>query len=325
MTDTQPTQTLPPTPPPTTPDKKNDSRWSFSIWRLVIGLLIVLFGAQLLAQNYGWDWSINLDITRLWPIVLILIGISMITKGHVISTVVGSVLAMSVIGIAAVIVITQPNTISRESYNRTIEVAKEITATSAEYTLDLGAADIEVTGGANNALSGNYESNVGELDLGSRLEGAKQKISIGTKNERRSWIWLGGFKNDLSLKLPNDLPLELDIDSGAANLNLDFSTVQTREVTIDAGASSIDLTVGDLLETQRMTISSGASSIDVAIPKTITGVRLNLDAGLSGKTLPSEFKKISDELYETVDYGTADKKLDLSIDAGASSINITWK
>lgn len=313
-------------PTPThSPEKKSERRWSFSIWRLVVGLLIVLFGAQLLAQNYGWDWSVNLDITRLWPVVVILVGLSMITKGRVISAVVGSVLALSVIGIAAIVVMTQPSAVSRQTFDRTIAVDRDAAATSGTIKLDLGAADIDIRGGAAGLVNGRFVSNLGDLDLDTLLSGTDQRVTITTTNEHRGWPWFGNWKNDLDLRLTNDLPVRLDIDSGAASLTLDFTAVKTESVTIDAGASSITLTVGDQLDRQDFNLSSGASSIDVTIPKTVTGVRLNLDAGLSGKTLPSEFKKISDELYETTDYASAAKKLDLTIDAGASSIDIVWK
>jgi hypothetical protein len=132
------------------------------------------------------------------------------------------------------------------------------------------------------------------------------------------------MRNTLDIKLNNQLPVDLNIDSGAASLNLDLRTVMVKNLTVDAGASSIDLKLGDLVDASMVVVKSGASSINVAIPKTVDGVRVKIDAGLSGKNVPSALKDKGDGLYETDGYAEAKKKLDLSIDAGASSIDITW-
>lgn len=335
MTDTSPKPTSTSKPPPTTqaipshplpPEHKPPSR-GFNVWRMVIGLIVVLFGVQLLASNYGWNWAVNIDFERLWPVIIVLVGISLLSRGHAINRTVGVILTLAVIALVTALVITKPAVTSREEIRRDIAVAKEATATSSRLTLDMGAASVTVRGGSDQAATGTFTSTISDLSTTSRLEGTEQRIDLSTtklNNAGTGWLWFGHMRNTIDLKLNDQLSNDLSIDSGAASLDLDLRTVALKRLTVDAGASSINLKLGDTVELNTTVIKSGASSIDVTIPTTVDGVRVKIDAGLSGKTVPSEFKDRGDGLYETDGYAAAKKKVDLSIDAGASSIDINW-
>lgn len=295
------------------------------MWRMVIGLLIVLFGLQLLASNYGWDWMINVDFEQLWPVIIVLIGISLLSKGHVINRTVGAVLTLAVIAMVALLVISKPTVTNREEIRRDISIAKEATAASSRVTIDMGAASVTVRGGSNQAVSGTFVSTIADLSTQSRLDGAEQRIDLTTnKLGNAGWSWFWKMRNTLDIKLSDQLPIDLSVDSGAASLDLDLRTVMAKSLTVDAGASSIELKLGDLVDSNTTVIKSGASSINVDVPKTVDGVKLKIDAGLSGKNIPAVLKDKGDGRYESEDYAAAKKKIDLSIDAGASSIDVTW-
>ena len=49
-------------PVPKTPEvEPKPRRHRVSVWRLGIGLCVVLFGLQLLANNFGWQWLVAVD------------------------------------------------------------------------------------------------------------------------------------------------------------------------------------------------------------------------------------------------------------------------
>lgn len=324
----------PPTPSSLTPtpvkptvinNKHPQHHRGFSVWRMGIGLLVVLLGLQLLAMNYGWDWAVNFDLGRLWPAIIILIGISMLSKGHAINRIVGMVLTLAVIAMVAILMTAKPAATNREDIHRDISVDKEATATSAYVALDMGAASVAVSGGSDQAASGTFTSTVADLSTESRLDGTVQRINLmSNRRENTGWSWFWKMRNTIDLKLNHQWPIDLNIDSGAASLDLDLRTLMAKNLTVDAGASSIELKLGDLVDSNTTVIKSGASSIDVDIPKTVDGIKLKIDAGLSSKNVPSAFKDRGDGLYETDGYVDAKKKVDLTIDAGASSIDVSW-
>ena len=96
----------------------------------------------------------------------------------------------------------------------------------------------------------------------------------------------------------NPAPLwDLDFDVGAAELRLDLVPYRIRELTVDCGASSVKLTLGDRAEWTRVRIDAGASSVRLQVPEHC-GCRVETDAGLSSKRLP-EFSRVADGVYET--------------------------
>lgn len=316
-----------PSPVPKVPDVKPKSqRHRVSVWRLGIGLCVVLFGLQLLANNFGWQWLVAVDLWRLWPVVIILVGISIVAKGHIFHSVVGGVLSLAVVAVVIGILVTNPSNAEPTEIRRDIAVARETQATSAAVTVDMGAASVHVSGSGEQAASGNFTSTVTDLTTTSRLDEDVQRVDFTTVSRHdRGWMWLRSPRNTLNLQLQSNVPTDFSIDSGAANLDLDFREILARRIDIDAGASRIDVKLGDAAALVAMVVQSGASSIDVYVPKAITGVRVSLDAGLSGKTIPAEIRSRSEGVYETDGYETAEKKVDLSIDAGASGITIHWE
>lgn len=88
----------------------NQNKKVFNIGRFFVGLAIIFFGLALLAQNAGWVNinTLNLSWSNLWPVFLILIGLSMLSSRGVIGTVVGILFALLVL-LATVILILIPS------------------------------------------------------------------------------------------------------------------------------------------------------------------------------------------------------------------------
>lgn len=320
MPDTPTPPPIPITPPPAPPHRDQPTqRTNFSLWRFSFGLLIILFGLSLLAQQFGWTWFLPEDVWKLWPIFIILAGLSLLTRDSVLSTVIAVILGLAIV--AGSISLTAIGTFDRSTTTEPITIAAEPTAAAADIRLNMGAAKITVGGGATHLVDGTFTSSLTDLDTRSTLSGTTQMVDL-TMDRSQSWWW-GGVKNALDLDLTKDLPLTLDVNTGATDLNLDLTDVQATDVNIDSGASSIKLTLGDRLDSSRAAINAGASSITMAIPKTV-GVTLSLDAAVSRKTLP-DFVKQGDSRYVSTNFAASAKKLDLRITAGASSITVDWQ
>lgn len=311
----QPTPPTPSTPPPA--PKPRTPAWNFNPWRFAIGLFIILFGLSLLAQQFGWNWIAPEAVWKLWPVFIILIGASMLVKGRMAGTIVGLVMVAIVAG---VFLLGSLGSWNAATHTQTISTAREATATAATISVNLGAAKITIRGGATDLASGSYVTSGDDLRITRSLDGTTQRVAFD-QSSLRGWMWMHSVKNDLNLQVTNDLPLSFTIDSGAADVNLDLTGVQATNVDLNAGASSVNLTLDDVVAKNETSIDSGAATLNIRVPRDV-GLRADIDGGASSKNLPSELKKISDGKYETDGFLTAEKTIDLSVDAGASSITI---
>ncbi len=84
---------------------ENQYKKPLNIGRFFVGLAIVLIGLVLLAQNSGWiDMrGLNINFADLWPVIIILIGLSMLSSGSVLGTIIGILFAVIVFAITAIL------------------------------------------------------------------------------------------------------------------------------------------------------------------------------------------------------------------------------
>lgn len=198
---------------------------------------------------------------------------------------------------------------------------KEIGSIESEISLKTGASSVSVSAGSDDLVSGFFESKTDSLKTISFLDGEIDRISMETER-RLSW-WVGAPANNFNINLSKDTPVSFKIDSGASKLNLDLSEVLLKNLLIDSGASKIDLILGDKMDSTKVKMKIGASSASISLPKTV-GVKIVFNGGLSGKNFV-DFKQVGEGIYESNDYVSAEKKIDIDIDSGVSSLLVDWR
>ncbi|MFA6553457.1 MAG: toast rack family protein [Patescibacteria group bacterium] len=319
------------TPEPQTPPKETvkeihhhhyPEKTRFQFGRIVVGLIIIFVGVVYLAQANGWaGLNVNLDWDRLWPLIIVFIGLSMLGGKGWMSGTIGIIITIAILAIAALLIFTPANGTNTSVTTDTIAIAKDAAATSATVEIKAGAGTLNIKGGATDLVNGTLESNVTKATTESSLNNSIQTVTI--KEDSISWHGVGHKTNALDLMLTETLPITLSLDTGAMSINLDLKQVNAEAITINTGASSMDLALGDIPALTRLTIDGGASSFNISLPEGV-GAKITIDAGLSSKNFPN-FKKIDENNYETENYSTAQKKIDMDLDVGVSSINLNWR
>ncbi|MFA5013256.1 MAG: GerMN domain-containing protein, partial [Candidatus Paceibacterota bacterium] len=95
-----------------------------------------------------------------------------------------------------------------------------------------------------------------------------------------------------------------------------------KSVNVEAGAATLNLKLGSRADVNNVSIGSGASTINVSVPYGV-GVKVNLEAGLSTTNL-NNLVKIDDNNFESSDYDTATKKINIVLRLGAATFNLNW-
>jgi hypothetical protein len=325
----EPQQPKEPTPAPEEKPKEtikeihhhyHDRRGGINFGRLAFGIILVFIGVVYLAQTTGWiNVNINFDWWKLWPLIIIIIGLSMLSGRGWLSGTIGLVVLIAILIIVGLLLFS--NNAAPVSYDKTITITKEATATTATIDIKAGAGTLKIGNGSEQLVAGTFESNVTNLTTNSTLDGTNQTVNL--KEDGYTWHTFGNHVNNLDVSLYKDIPLKLTVSSGAMDMNLDLADLMAESVNIDTGASSMKLALGDKVTNSIVSIDAGASSLTFSLPKTV-GVKFTIDSGLSSKNLP-DFNKIDEKHYQTNGYDAAQKKIDINLKMGVSSLSVTWR
>jgi hypothetical protein len=112
---------------------------------------------------------------------------------------------------------------------------------------------------------------------------------------------------------------DIRLDISATTATLDFSKFKVEQLHLDAGASSIDLRLGNLADKLNVFIDAAAATIDIELPKDV-GCEIYCNNRL-GKAHFDGFIKKGDAM-RTDNFDTASKKVYINLDSGVSSIDV---
>jgi hypothetical protein len=91
-------------------------------------------------------------------------------------------------------------------------------------------------------------------------------------------------------------------------------------VDIDGGASKISLKLGAKSSYTKVTIDAGASGIDIEVPFE-SACEIKTNTVLSSRNIDG-FNKISDGLYQTPNFSDAASQIIIEIDAAVSGVEV---
>ncbi len=291
----------------------------FDLMRTFAGLMAILIGFAYFLKALGLI-VFNFNIFSLWPLIIIFFGLSLLSKRNIVSDVVGIVTMLLVLFVIFFSMFSvQINDITTKT--TPIDVGIDQGVIKAKIGITTGAGNIDISGEENIRLvSGNLVSNIMDLTVSSKTEENIQSVLI-VPFEKQSFL-KDDPRNDFSLNINNTLPIDFVFQGGAANLNFDLRKVLAENINIDTGASKLDLKLGNIVSSN-VKINAGASSINITLPKDV-GVMLTIESGLSSKTLNGLVME-NEKVYKTPDYDLKDKKINIDISMGMTSLNIDWE
>ena len=103
-------------------------------------------------------------------------------------------------------------------------------------------------------------------------------------------------------------------------MNFDFSEYKVSELDVNGGACNFDIKLGDLYGTTNVDIETGVSDIKIGIPSS-SGCRIECETVLSHKDFTG-FDKKSGNVYETSNYLTANKHVNIKLEGAISGFEI---
>lgn len=292
------------------------------IFRLFFGLVFLIVGFGFLAQKFDFIPGLNIDMSEIlsfWPILIVLVGLSILSRGTWLGSLLSMIITLGIVVLLAFYLILPGSPKAIETF--VFDIPKQENVKRAEILVNASASIIDIGGGAVGLASGSLESNVSTLktdyDTDTGVQNARIKMDGNISGLR------GKMSNTLNIKLSEEIPLSVNMESGASSIKIDSSNLILENFTLKTGASKVVLALGDKAENASVIIKSGVSSIEISTPKSV-GARIEVKGALSQKNFV-DFKRVRESIYETDDYGTSAKKIIIVLEAGVSSMSVIRK
>lgn len=162
-----------------------------------------------------------------------------------------------------------------EGFSTSSERVEAEDATEVEASIDMGAGELEVSGDADALMEGEFEFSRAswEPEVEYEVSGGTGRLRVKTPTDNISFP-PGNTRYVWDIALGGDLPLELAVNMGAGEADLDLRGLDLRElrVNLGAGETTIDLS-GQWANDLTADINAGAGELTLRVPENV-GVRI---------------------------------------------------
>jgi len=296
------------------------------------GVILILIGVLFILQNLNivdFEW---VSLWRLWPVILVLWGVSILPTNNWIKTLlVIIVLAGSVYFMLDQTIDWRTDRVFKYDYeyeyddhktkvHQDFTIPYEDSVSTVFLDFEAAAGSFYINDTSDDLLSFSNSGSGGRYTYVVKRSDDKAKIYIEREGEEL-YLNKKSKYSKIELALNKEPVWNINLDVGAAKLDFDLSEFNVKKLDLDAGAASLEIKLGDKYPKSYLNIDAGASEIVIKVPSN-SGCDLNLSAVLSGKSI-SGFKKIDHGHYRTENFEDAENKIYINVDAAVSSYTIT--
>ncbi|HET9587643.1 MAG TPA: serine hydrolase [Anaerolineales bacterium] len=193
-------------------------------------------------------------------------------------------------------------------------------AKSVRVEINMGAGDLEVTGGADKLLEADFTYNVARLKPEVKYTDSTLVVRQPDANGLPALQGITDFRNEWGLRLSDGVPIDLRVDLGAGTSNLKLAGLLLTglDVSLGAGEYTIDLT-GDWTRDLEVTMNTGAANISLKLPADI-GVRVEVEPGPN--MIEATGLTQDGNVYTNAAHGVSEVTLQVNLDAGIGQIKL---
>jgi len=301
------------------PDEKQQKERYAPVW----GILLLFLGIIFLLQNLNvLPWGLWGTLWHFWPVLIIIIGASILLRYHNVWLVSTLVLAMlfACLGITVWQYGASPP-------------AEKITNAYSEPLGSLEQAQIEIdfSGGSLTMDSLPYAS-LNFVEAGSGISNSQTSLradfhrqgsegELHLSLERGRWEFWSKGENSWQVRFNRNIPLTLDINSAASNVNLDLSQLQITELAMDVDLGNYMVKVPSSAGSVHVYIDADLSNLEIIIPDGVA-IKLVTDTDLSVLKVDEHRFPRKGDYYISQDFASAKNRIELELNCDLSRVQV---
>lgn len=280
----------------------------------IIALLVIFLDVEII-------WS---ELLKLWPVFIIIFGLSVMPLNKILK----SLLVVLLILASCVFYCMQvydneeveyyDYSMNEDADMQEYNEAYNDNIRTVDFNIDYGAGDIRLLPPVDMLVKINNISNFLTPEFFVKYEDEKAEIDFEVDNASVN----SGTKcsNLLNIALNENPVYDFDINVGACSMTFDMSHYKVSDLDIEAGASDIDIKVGELYDEVNIILTTGVSDINIKIPED-SGCRIVCESVMSNKDFVG-FNKKSNDTYETSNYKSAANIVNIRYEGAISDFTI---
>jgi hypothetical protein len=295
--------------------------------RLFWPIILIGVGAILLLSNLGViqgnPWSI---ILQLWPVLLIALGLEILFGGSTgWRAVVSALLGLALVGGILWILIAQPPLpgLNFGSSNlQTTNIAQPLNGVeSARADLSFGAGTnkIYALSDSNNLIEGRLQT-YSSPNFSVSTSGDRATINLSPGQVAVPLIFPSISEEKWEVGLNPLVTYQIDLNAGVGQSTIDLAKLRLSGGGINGGVGTSELYLPGKGK-YRLAINGGVGTIRMYVPSSLA-VRAEVNSGLGSFNRLPDMREVSDNVYETPGYSTAENAVTLIINGGVGSISM---
>jgi len=282
----------------------------------VFGIFLLFLGVVFLLQNFNvLPWALWETLWRFWPVLIIIIGLSILLKRWnpwLVSIVVLALLC-ACLGLAI------------WQYGPSLP-AEETTTSYAEPLGNLERAKIQLDFTPGSLTVGSLPSsfqNFIEVDSKARNGDRSVKADFHRLgNEGRLHLSTAGEADTgWDIRLTRNIPLMMDINSAVSSMELELSQLEITELRMDINVGNYTMKMPSSAETTSVYIEADVANVEVTIPDGVAAkLKADVDLGLF-KVDENRFPR-KDDYYVSRNFNDAGNRIELELDCDIGRVKV---
>lgn len=284
------------------------------IYIFLLSIAIIYF-SYLDKDNY---LKIRMPYTILWPILIMLIGISIFRVKNKISFFLGLFITILSVGLTITSIFGYSSNIKQYKYNNTFPITDN---SAIDIDLNLVDADTHIKSANKNFFEADFKSNYDSGNYTYSLENNSDNIKLEQSLFPQG---LGFYDKLANITFPSEIPISFDLKLNLSSANIDLSKIKFLGATMDIKNSKVDIIVKDLDIEKDTTvdIKSFFSEINILISGDVN--ILLTDSSTLSQNKFIGFEKDNSNIYK-LESGANKNQLIMNLKSNISKINITYE
>jgi len=294
--------------------------------RISWGLIVLFIGLILLFTNLDYIDFNWLAVFSLWPVLLILLGLSFMLPYKPESKyvmIVATVATLALFAYKGLEPVNQEESFSPDTRGGAAIFSRDLDqgVRSATLNIEGGAISYRMGESTDKLFYAETRSNTNSFSLSDKTNGTNSTLDFVMRGKDGANLNGNNSRNNAIMRLNKDLIWDINLKIGAGAADFDLGNYKVKKVQVDGGVSSVSIRMGMPVENESsIELKGGLASFDLSIPDD-AACRIVSKSALSSQDFDG-FRKQEDGSYITDNYNTTDKKFMITMESGLSSFSV---